>query len=161
MKKGLFIGRFQPFHNGHLAAVRQALKEVDELIIGIGSSQFSNEKENPFSYEERKKMISSVLKKYPYKVYPIPDTDDDERWIRNIQQILPKFDIVYSGNPITISLFNKNKISVHNIKLMKGISSSKIRELIKKRKPWKHLTPREIVIFLKKNYGIERIKRLN
>ena len=33
------IGRFQPFHLGHLELVRQILDENEEIIILIGSSQ--------------------------------------------------------------------------------------------------------------------------
>jgi len=51
----LFIGRFQPFHSGHLDAIKQISEE--EIIIGIGSSQYSKTEENPYSFEERKKMI--------------------------------------------------------------------------------------------------------
>ena len=63
MKRGLFIGRFQPFHLGHLQDIKDALKEVDELLIGIGSSNEERTKENPFTVNERVKMADSVLLK--------------------------------------------------------------------------------------------------
>ena len=31
--RGLYIGRFQPFHNGHLQAIKYVLENVDELVI--------------------------------------------------------------------------------------------------------------------------------
>ena len=49
VKRGVFIGRFQPFHNGHLEAIKKLLIEVDELIIMIGSSQYSHSFDNPFT----------------------------------------------------------------------------------------------------------------
>ena len=52
---GLLIGRFQPFHLGHLEALKFALSKVDNLWLGLGSSNKSIEKSNPFSAEERKK----------------------------------------------------------------------------------------------------------
>jgi len=58
---GLFIGRFQPFHLGHLDAIRFGLSKVENLWIGIGSSNKSNEKRNPFTADERKDMILSSL----------------------------------------------------------------------------------------------------
>ena len=53
---GLLIGRFQPFHLGHLDALGFALSKVDKLWVGLGSSNKSIEKSNPFSAEERKEM---------------------------------------------------------------------------------------------------------
>ncbi len=38
---GLLIGRFQPFHLGHLEALQFALSKVDKLWIGLGSSNKS------------------------------------------------------------------------------------------------------------------------
>ncbi|MEM3766696.1 MAG: adenylyltransferase/cytidyltransferase family protein, partial [Candidatus Bathyarchaeia archaeon] len=32
-KRGLFVGRFQPFHKGHLHVIKEILSEVDELVI--------------------------------------------------------------------------------------------------------------------------------
>ena len=84
MKRALFIGRFQPFHNAHLVDVNKILKECDEVIIAVGSSQEKNTLENPFSYSERKRMIESVLKKHKIKnckIYPVPDLYDDKKWV--------------------------------------------------------------------------------
>ena len=35
---GFLIGRFQPFHLGHLEAIKFALSKAEHLHIGIGSS---------------------------------------------------------------------------------------------------------------------------
>ena len=58
---GLLIGRFQPFHLGHLDAVMFGLSKVENLWIGIGSSDKYNEKRNPFSVDERREMIISSI----------------------------------------------------------------------------------------------------
>ena len=44
---GLLIGRFQPFHLGHLDAIKFALSKVDKIWLGIGSSNKTPGKENP------------------------------------------------------------------------------------------------------------------
>jgi len=41
MTTALIIGRFQPFHLGHLLLIKEAAKEADIIVIGIGSSQES------------------------------------------------------------------------------------------------------------------------
>jgi nicotinamide-nucleotide adenylyltransferase len=51
--RGLMMGRFQPFHFGHLDLVRQILKECDEVIIAITSSQFNYLDKDPFTAGER------------------------------------------------------------------------------------------------------------
>lgn len=61
MSSGLMIGRFQPFHNGHLNLVHQILSECDELIIAVGSSQFNFTFSNPFTAGERIYFIHNSL----------------------------------------------------------------------------------------------------
>ncbi len=56
------LGRFQPFHNGHLKCVKEALNNSDKLLIVIGSSQESRTERNPFSLLERKTMIKEIFK---------------------------------------------------------------------------------------------------
>jgi cytidyltransferase-like protein len=58
---GLYIGRFQPFHKGHLSMVLEALDRCDKLIIAIGSAQESGTEKNPFTFELRKELIRRSL----------------------------------------------------------------------------------------------------
>lgn len=162
MKIGLFIGRFQPFHNAHLEDIKIILKECDEVIIGIGSSQESNTKDNPFSYEERKGMIEAALKSNNIKnfeIFGIPDFFDDEKWIGFIKNDA-KFDVVYSGNPVVVNCFSSRGVRTKKIELIKGINSTDIRNKISNGQEWKHLVPKEIIEFIEKINSIERIKAL-
>ncbi|HIQ38838.1 MAG TPA: nicotinamide-nucleotide adenylyltransferase, partial [Methanothermococcus okinawensis] len=56
--RGFLIGRWQPFHKGHLSIIEEISKEVDELIIGIGSAQKSHTLNDPFTAGERIMMIT-------------------------------------------------------------------------------------------------------
>ncbi|MEK0351142.1 MAG: adenylyltransferase/cytidyltransferase family protein, partial [Nitrosopumilus sp.] len=96
---GLLIGRFQPFHLGHLEALQFALSKVDKLWVGLGSSNKPAQKNNPFSAEERRDMILSSIDdsiKERISIYFIPDLDNHVEWIEKIDTIVPKFDIVFS-----------------------------------------------------------------
>ena len=55
------IGRFEPFHNGHLSIARRALETCDRLIVLIGSAQAARSTRNPFSSAEREVMIRAAL----------------------------------------------------------------------------------------------------
>lgn len=106
---GLFLGRFQPFHNAHLSIIKKSFDFVDYIIIGVGSSQYSRTKLNPFSYEERVDMIVSSLhgiKKY--MIMPIPDINDPPHYVDYVVGKIPPFDVVFSNNQYTIDLFRKN-----------------------------------------------------
>ena len=123
-RNGLLIGRFQPFHLGHLHVLHYPLGSVDNLWIGIGSSNKSNEKENPFSVDERREMITSsllededlwmgdlelqsdgslnnVMTDQTIKIFNIPDVDNHEKWTFEIDKIVPAYDVVYTGDKFT------------------------------------------------------------
>lgn len=57
---GLYVGRFQPFHNGHLSIIRKAIQECDILVIVVGSIDKSNDK-NPFPFKETQKIITHAV----------------------------------------------------------------------------------------------------
>ena len=133
---GLLIGRFQPFHLGHLDAVRFALSNVDELSIGIGSSNRFNEKRNPFTADERREMIESSLDETTLKrvkIYYIPDVNDHERWTFSIDEIVPRYDVVFSNDEFTLTLFGKRGIKVISVPLKQReiLSGTDIRVKIK------------------------------
>lgn len=85
----VFIGRFQPFHNGHLKVVKEALKKSHKLIILLGSSHQPRNLRNPWTYEEREAMIRQCLSPEESKrVITAPLMDvmyNDELWVKNIQ----------------------------------------------------------------------------
>ncbi len=55
MKTGVFIGRFQPFHEGHKRCVEHILSENDTCIIFIRDTEKTEK--NPFDLEKRKALI--------------------------------------------------------------------------------------------------------
>ena len=141
---GLFIGRFQPFHLGHLEAVQFGLSHVENLWVGIGSSDKSNEKRNPFSADERKEMIlssleSTMLKRI--KIFYIPDIYDHEKWTYHVDSIVPKYDIVFSNDDFTLTLYQKRGIKTMKVSLKERekFSGTYIREMIATGKNWKEL----------------------
>ena len=77
-KVGLYIGRFQPFHKGHLSVVREALNHCEKLIIVVGSAQEFGTKKNPFTFELRKEFILRGLRGLGKDVCIIPINDRPE-----------------------------------------------------------------------------------
>jgi nicotinamide-nucleotide adenylyltransferase len=143
---GLLIGRFQPFHKGHLAAVIFGLSQVENLWICIGSSNKNSEKRNPFSADERKEMILSSLDKSTLnriQIFYIPDVNDHAKWTHHIDSIVPKYDVVFSNDDFTITLYQKRGIKVIQVPLLQRevISGTNIREMIAMGKNWMELVP--------------------
>lgn len=61
MKVGVFIGRMQPMHNGHLSVIKYMADQCDALVIGIGSSNKARSTKNPFLFHDRGRMIIRAI----------------------------------------------------------------------------------------------------
>lgn len=164
--KALFIGRFQPFHKGHLKVILEASRKYDEIIIGIGSSQYSFTKDNPFSSDERKLMIQDTLKKMNiknYKIVLIPDIHNPPKWVDHVLSIISDFDIVISNNQLTKKLFSEKgfKTEKTHVYYKNRYSGKEIRTRIVHGENWKHLVSEETFDIIKKLKDIKRVKELN
>jgi nicotinamide-nucleotide adenylyltransferase len=162
---GLLIGRFQPFHLGHLDALHFALSKVDKLWIGLGSSNKTLQKNNPFSAEERKEMILSSIDesmKQRIQIYFIPDLENHIKWIELIDTIVPEFDIVFSNDELTRHLYSKRDVEVLSIPFVKRdiLSGTNIRNLIISDQKWEDLVPEGTKIFLYNTSAKQRLKNL-
>jgi nicotinamide-nucleotide adenylyltransferase len=150
--KALFIGRFQPFHYGHLKLLQSISKRYQEIVIGIGSSQYKGTDTNPFSYEERKKMIESSLDRigiHNYKIIPIPDIHNPPKWVSHVLSLVPSFDVVVSNNSFTLQLFKEKGFSVESTPFFEGYSGREIRKKIREGQPWEDLVPPEVSKIIK------------
>lgn len=162
---GLLIGRFQPFHLGHLDALHFALSKVDKLWVGLGSSNKPTQKNNPFSAEERKKMILDSIddsSKKRIEIYFIPDLENHIKWIELIDTIVPKFDIVFTNDELTQHLYSKRNVQVLSIPFTKRdvLSGTNIRDLITSDQKWESLVPEGTKNFLSSISAKERLKNL-
>jgi len=162
---GLLIGRFQPFHLGHLDALRFALSKVDKLWIGLGSSNKPLQKNNPFSAEERKEMILSSIDesmKQRIQIYFIPDLENHIKWIELIDALVPKFDTVFTNDELTRHLYSKRDVEVLPIPFVKRdiLSGTNIRDMIISDQTWEDLVPEGTKIFLYKTSAKQRLKNL-
>lgn len=164
MKRGLFIGRFQPFHNGHYHAINEILKKEDELIVCVAASQFSYTITNPFSCGERIEMILRSAKSIRNKLIILssPNIDSNVLWVENIIETFPKFETVYSNNKLVKLLWEKRgyKIAEVNFFEKEEFNGTNIRELISKGEDWEKLVPKETKEYIKEIRGEKRIKEL-
>ena len=155
MSTALFIGRFQPFHLGHLSVVQQILSENDHLIIGIGSTQYSGTDINPYTYQEREGMIQAALTeaKIPTEhttIIAIPDIHDSDQWVKHVQNLTPPFSALYTGSPIVRELFKQSKnTTIKPVNFAHKISATQIRERMKNGEKWNHLVPATVERYLK------------
>jgi nicotinamide-nucleotide adenylyltransferase len=155
-KVGIFIGRFQPFHYGHLATVKFALRQVDHLYILVGSSQKSHEKHNPFTAGERIVMIRNALideKLDPgrYLIIPIPDAVGHSVWTAFIDQVVPEYDLVISSDHLTLQLFREKKVRAIEppLKDRSIYSATEVRRRILEGENWQELVPKAVADVVK------------
>lgn len=167
MTRGLFVGRFQPFHKGHMQIISQILARDDEVIIAIGSAQESFTIENPLTVGERIEVIRKLFKEKEeierVIIVPIPDIDENRIWPARVREYTPPFDRVYSGNPLVLSLFEVFEIPTVELKMIKRskYEGCTIRKRILEGKQWRNLVPDATLPILRRVGFSERIKRLS
>ena len=168
MSRGLFVGRFQPFHLGHLATVKFALSRLEELIILIGSAQTSHEIRNPFTAGERIQMIkdslvadSSVdMKKI--LLIPVSDVNMHSLWTHQVDILVPKYIVVFTNDILTALLFKQRGIEVVEPPLYqrKELTATEVRSRMAKDEDWKELVTIQTAKVVEDIHGIERIKAI-
>jgi nicotinamide-nucleotide adenylyltransferase len=167
MRVGLLVGRFQPFHLGHLEAVKYALREVDYLYVVVGSAQRSHERDNPFTAGERIAMVKAALDgngvdPARWMAIPIADADSHSLWVSTVGSMVPKFDVVFTNDALTFLLFKEEGIQVRSVPYIdrKNYSATNVRDRILERKDWEGLVPAQVAKLVEKFGGVERVRAL-
>ena len=164
----LFITRAQPgLHKWHLDAIRQAVQNewLSKVIIWIWSSDKEYTAENPFTSEERRNLIertSQGIKDVVWdNIFLIPDFWDWEKWIKYIENNLPKFEYIISWNPRVLELMQKAWKKIADQKINYIVRWTTIRELIARNQMWKvkDFISQEAVNYLNEIWAPERLKK--
>ena len=165
--RALFVGRFQPFHYGHLYAIQTILKECDNLVLVVGSAQMSHQHDNPFTAGERIEMIRAALNaaKVPtdrYMIIPISDAPAHRVWVSAVESQTPRFDLVYSNQSLTKRLLIEAGYEVRPIDLYERgkFEASEIRRRILVGEDWSELVPPEVHRIVQEIDGENRIRDL-
>ena len=119
-KNSLFIGRFQPFHIGHLADIKNIIAKGEHCIVTIAAANKSETWRNPLTGTEREMIIKKALaaesKLDPsglpdgsYEIHQLTDIDNGNRWVQHVINSLPKFEKVYSGSEYIRGFFTDDK----------------------------------------------------
>lgn len=166
--RAMIIGRWQPPHKGHIEVAKQILREVDELIVGIGSAQESHTLENPFTAGERVLMLTRALAAAGIDLsrvhlIPIPDVNNNAVWVSHVISLSPPFEIVYSGNPLVRRLFKEAgfKTKIQPMFKRKEYWGTEIRDRMIKGGRWEELVPKAVVEVMREIKAVERLKDLS
>lgn len=102
-KLGIIVGRFQTFHTGHESMINTAVTLCEKVGVFVGSSQESLTMKNPFSYEERERILRKVFSD-KIEIYPLPDVGvgNNSKWgeyvLENVEKRFHRLpDILVSG----------------------------------------------------------------
>ena len=164
-RRAFYIGRFQPYHLGHQTVLESIAREVDEIIIGIGSAQTSHEQNDLFTAGERVLMMTRALEDLGVKHYiiPIEDIQRNSVWVSHIISMTPPFKVVYSNNPLVIRLFEEAGIEVKQSPMYQReqYSGTEIRRRMLASEGWESLVPSSTVDIIKEIGGLERLKLIS
>ena len=98
MKSGIFIGRFQPVHQGHVHALGIAASQVDTLYIFVGSANQCRSIRNPWTFQERSQMLRTKLhnaRVTNFKIVPLNDYRySDTQWMSDVRATAEHYGMV-------------------------------------------------------------------
>ncbi len=113
----VLIGRFQPFHNAHLALLRRALAAAEQVIVVIGSAHQARTPRNPFTWTERAQMIREALveaDRARVRTLPMRDVYDEERWAGLVRDGVAAMTAQENGSTPSITLVGHFKDDTSN-----------------------------------------------
>lgn len=162
-KFGVVCGRFQTVTEGHIKMIDIAKEMCEEIVIVIGSAQYSGTFKNPFSIYTREKMFKRLG--YPnedVKVMCLEDVSEENQSSKKYgEYLLDKIsdtynkmpDIIFHGSDYSLNDWFEGSIPVEDCiitrdnssNITSNITATKARELMKTQSPeWYYLVPTQI-----------------
>ena len=125
----VFIGRFQPLHNGHIDIIEKAAVLAEKVLVLCGSTNCARSPKNPWTYEERKSVIEKScqarVEALGAKLLILPLDDfmyNDNLWVAQVQKILTGR---YLGEKVGLIGFSKDHSSYY-LKMFPGMEHENV-----------------------------------
>ncbi|AOV94597.1 hypothetical protein AQV86_01570 [Nanohaloarchaea archaeon SG9] len=141
--KTVFLGRFQPMHQGHKKVIEDHRDEENFAVV-IGSSGKSREEKNPLTSEEREKLIKACFS--DLEILNLEDEDQDEegnrRWLEKLKGL--GIERVISQNSLVKDLVNEDEdleLIEQNMYDPEIYSGTEVRRRIRSGEEWRYLVP--------------------
>ncbi|WP_435127349.1 adenylyltransferase/cytidyltransferase family protein [Halobaculum sp. D14] len=145
MTRAAFLGRFQPFHEGHHRAVKWTADRYDDVVVALGSPERSRTPQNPLSERERRDLLRSCHPELP--VVAVPDeargAPGHRSWATRLRD-LTEADVVVSGNPAVRRILRAHtdvRVVEQAMHAPDRYSGTEIRRRIRAGEPWRDLVP--------------------
>jgi len=165
MSRALLMGRFQPFHLGHLQVVEDILEEFSQIIVAVGSATFNYLEKSPFTAGERIWMIHQALVEAGVdmrRVYitAYPNIENNAAWAAHLKSLLPPFQVVFTGNALPHILLKEAGVEVRPLEMINRelYCASEIRRRMLAGEEWEPLVPPAVARIINEIRGVERLR---
>lgn len=106
---GIFIGRFQPLHNGHIEIINTMINEVDHPVVIVGSSTGPRTPLNPLNHAERCKMLRDAFGDQ-ITIFTVEDYKyQDNEWLASINMVIDRVKYHYTSSNEDVSIYGFKK----------------------------------------------------
>lgn len=136
-------------------------------MIVVGSAQKSHEHTNPFTAGERIMMIKESLDAEKIDmtkilIIPVPDVDVHWLWTRQVDMLVPKYDVIIANDPFTLLLFREIGVKTVEAPLVdrSKMQATEIRNRMASDGKWQNLVPAQVAKIIKEINGVKRIKSI-
>lgn len=124
----LFIGRWSPLHNGHVAIIRQALAGADPVLVGVRSTPITDS--DPFTVIQRIGMIRETFRGERVGVMRLPDINS-----------------INIGREVGYDIIRRDLSDSEEC-----VSGSQIRDMMRQDDPrWRDMVPRPVAAIILKS----------
>ena len=161
------MGRYQPFHLGHMALAEQAMAECEDVIIAVTSAQYNYLEKDPFTAGERIEMIRNAMRDSGadpgrYMILGLENQHNVATWPSYLKVALPSFQRVYSGNPYVAMLLEDQGIEVVRPRMLdrERFNATALRLMMTRGGDWKSRVPPAVARFIESVGGEDRVRTI-
>jgi nicotinamide-nucleotide adenylyltransferase len=148
------VGRFQPFHNGHLTILEAMCRTAEEVVICIGWKA-ETDKDNPFTVTQIKEMIEKSLRFSNYDIVSLEDIGHDQMWGDAVKILMGDLDVFVTGNDHVRKCLRDKYTMVAPTAYMSQIYKTHGKDVREKMRQddfsWQEIVPPEAVQYIMEN----------